>query len=132
VLGHRLEQCRLRLRHRSVDLVDEHDVREDRARAELELALTLVVDRKPGDVGRLQVGRALDPRRRRTLDRLRDRAREHRLRGPGHVLEQDVAAADERGEDELDLLVLAVDDRLDVLEEAVSEPGGALKAVGPL
>ena len=33
LLGHRLEQRGLRLRHRAVDLVDEHDVREDRARA---------------------------------------------------------------------------------------------------
>jgi hypothetical protein len=30
MLRHRLEQRRLRLRHRAVDLVDEHDVREDR------------------------------------------------------------------------------------------------------
>ena len=62
-LGHRLEQRRLRLRHRAVDLVDEDDVREDRAGPELELARLLVEDREAGDVGRLQVGRALDPRR---------------------------------------------------------------------
>ena len=30
LLGHRLEQRRLRLRHRAVDLVDEDDVREHR------------------------------------------------------------------------------------------------------
>ena len=45
-LGHRLEQRRLRLRHRAVDLVDEHDVREHRAGAELEVAGLLVVDRR--------------------------------------------------------------------------------------
>ena len=44
-LGHRLEQRRLRLRRRAVDLVDEEDVREDRARAELEVARLLVEDR---------------------------------------------------------------------------------------
>ena len=43
-LRHRLEQRRLRLRHRAVDLVDEHDVREHRPRPELELARALVVD----------------------------------------------------------------------------------------
>ena len=37
-LLHRLEQRRLRLGRRAVDLVGEHDVREDRALAELELA----------------------------------------------------------------------------------------------
>ena len=36
-LGHRLEQRRLRLRRRPVDLVHEHDVGEDRPRPELEL-----------------------------------------------------------------------------------------------
>ena len=62
-------------------------------------------------------------RRRRALDRLRDRAREHRLGRSGHVLEEHVAAARERGEDELDLAPLAVDDRLDVGEEAVRDAG---------
>ena len=40
------------------------DVREDRARAGIEVARLLVEDREAGDVGRLQVGRALDARRR--------------------------------------------------------------------
>src|SRR4051812_23977342 len=35
LLGHRLEQRGLRLRHRAIDLVDEYDIREDRPRAEL-------------------------------------------------------------------------------------------------
>ena len=117
LLGHRLEQRGLRLRHRAVDLVDEDDVREDRAGPELEVALALVEDREAGDVGRLQVGRALDAGGVRALDRLRDRAGEHRLRGARHVLEQRVAAAHERRDDELDLLALAVDDGLDVVEQ---------------
>ncbi len=59
---------------------------------ELELARLLVVDREPGDVGRLQIRRALDARELRAVDRLRDRAREDRLRRAGDVLEQDVPA----------------------------------------
>src|SRR5438477_363241 len=94
--------------------------------------LQLLVGRRPGDVRRLQVGRALDPRRRRALDRLRDRPREDGLGRAGNVLEQHMTAADEGGKDELDLLVLAVDDRLDVLEKAVSQRGSALKTVRPL
>jgi hypothetical protein len=117
-LGHRLEQGRLRLRRGAVDLVDEQDVREDRAGAELEVARLLVEDGHAGDVGRLQVGRALDPRDRDALDAAADRAREHGLRRAGDVLEQDVAAAHQRGENELDLLALPVDDRLDVVEQA--------------
>src|SRR5215218_2635128 len=62
VLGHRLQQGRLGLRHRAVDLVDQHDVGEDRPGAELEVALPLVEDREARHVGRLQVRRALDTR----------------------------------------------------------------------
>ena len=50
-----------------------------------------------------------------------DRAREHGLGRAGDVLEEHMAAARERGEDELDLLALAVDDRLDVVREALRE-----------
>ena len=46
LLGHRLEERRLRLRHRAVDLVDEEDVREDRPGPELEVAVALVEDRE--------------------------------------------------------------------------------------
>src|SRR5207302_5009631 len=53
-LGHRLEQRRLRPWHRTVDLVDKHDVRKDRALAELELAGLLAEDREPRDVRRLE------------------------------------------------------------------------------
>ena len=59
LLGHRLEQGGLRLRHRAVDLVHEDDVREHRPRPELEVPLALVEDRQAGDVERLQVRRAL-------------------------------------------------------------------------
>jgi hypothetical protein len=131
--GHRLEQRRLRLRHRTVDLVDENDVGEDRPRPELEVARALVEHRQAGDVGRLQVGRALDPRREGTRDRLRDRPRQHGLRRSGHVLEQHVALADECGQHELDLLALAVDDVLDRPQEPRGDLGGTgeRRRVGP-
>ena len=61
-LLHALEQARLRLGRGAVDLVDEHDVGEDRARAELEAVLALVEDVGADDVGGQQVGRALDAR----------------------------------------------------------------------
>src|SRR5207302_2698570 len=99
------------------------DVREDRAGPELEVAVPLVEDREPGHVRRLQVGRALDARLRRSVDGGRDRARENGLGRPGDVLEEHVTAADQRGEDELDLLALAVDDGLDVVEKTVGDPG---------
>ena len=73
VLRHALEQGRLRLRQRPVDLVDDEDAGEDRAGPELELPRVRVPDREPGDVGRLEVGRALDPRDGRALDRAGER-----------------------------------------------------------
>ena len=84
LLGHRLEQRGLGLRHRAVDLVDEHDVREDGTGSELEVAFALVEDREPGDVGGLEVGRALDAAttaRRGSTARWRGRARSSRCRG---------------------------------------------------
>ena len=129
-LGHRLEQRGLRTRHRAVDLVDKNDVREDRAGPELELARLLVVDRESRHVRRLQVGCALDPREARAGDRLRDRAREDRLRGPRHVLEQDVPAAGQRREHECDLLVLAEHHLLDVREQPVRNLDGRSEAAG--
>ena len=130
LLRHRLEQRGLRLRRRAVDLVDEDDVREDRPRAELEVPRLLVEDGEPGDVGRLEVRRALDALRDRALDAPRDRPREHGLRRAGHVLEEDVAVARERGQDELDLVALPVDDRLDVVDEPVGDRACALEALG--
>ncbi len=122
-LGHRLEQGRLGLRHRAVDLVDEHDVREQRAAPELEVRELLVVDVHSGHVRRLEVGRALDAREGGVLDAARDRAGEHGLAGSGDVLEQDVAVAGERGQDELDLVVLAAQHPLDVPEQAPCDLG---------
>jgi hypothetical protein len=68
-LRHRLEQRALRLRHRPVDLVDEQDVGENRPGLEFEFPLLLVVDGQPGDVRRLQIGRALDTRCGGAVDR---------------------------------------------------------------
>ena len=48
------------LRRRAVDLVGEHDLREDRPGMELEAAAVAVVDRHAEDVGGQQVARELD------------------------------------------------------------------------
>ena len=51
----------------------------------------------------------------------RDRAGEHRLAGAWYVLEQDVAVAGERGQDQLDLVVLAAQHPLHVSEQATCD-----------
>ncbi len=117
LLGHGLEERRLRLRHRTVDLVDEEDVREHRPRPELEVAVALVEDGQPRDVRRLEVRRALNARERRAVDAPCDRPRENGLRGSRDVLQEDVSATDECRQDEPDLLRLPTHDRLDVAEQ---------------
>ena len=111
VLLHRLEQARLRLGGRPVDLVGEDEVREDRAGLEAEDALAALLDEdvRAGDVGRHQVRRELDPVE-RAVDDVGDRPDEHRLAEAGHALEQDVAVGEEAGQRLADEVALADDD----------------------
>jgi hypothetical protein len=96
-LLHALEQAGLRLRRRAVDLVDQHDVGEDRPGPELEAGLALVVDLRAHDVCRKQIGRALHARE-LAVDGTRERARERGLAHARIVLHEDVALG-EQGHD---------------------------------
>ena len=118
-LLHALEQRGLGLGRRPVDLVGEDDLAEDRPRPELELLGLLVVDRQAGDVRGQQVRRELDPPE-RAAEAPGDRLGEDRLAGPGHVLDEEVAAAQQGHQGEADLVVLADDDALDVGEDLVA------------
>ena len=82
-LLHALEQAGLGLRRGAVDLVDDHDVGEDRAGPELEPRLALVVDVGADDVGRQQVGRALHARELRSRSSATARAPARSCRRPG-------------------------------------------------
>jgi hypothetical protein len=88
-LLHGLEQCRLHLRRRAVDLVREHHVVEDRSRLEAQLlfAVDFLVDLRARDVRRQQVRRELDAPERRISTRARVRT-ERVLAVPGSPLEQ--------------------------------------------
>ena len=116
VLLHRLEQARLRLRGRPVDLVGEDEVGEDRALLEPEdpAAAFLDEDVRAGDVGRHQVGRELDPVE-RAVDDVRDRPDEHGLAEAWHALEQNVAVRQESRQRLPNELALADDDPTDLL-----------------
>ena len=126
LLGHHLEQRRLRARRGAVDLVGEQDVREHRPRPELEHLLLLVEDRHAEDVGGQQVGRELHAREARA-DRGRERLRERRLAGAGEILEQHVAAGGEGGEQPPHALVLAAHHLADVGGDAVEERLGVAR-----
>ena len=118
-LLHALEEARLRLGRRPVDLVGEDDLGHDRARPELELLVLLVVDREAGHVRRQQVRRELDAPE-AAAEAAGDRLGEDGLAGAGHVLDQEVAAAQEGDERESDFVVLADDDALDVGEDLLA------------
>jgi hypothetical protein len=115
-LLHRLEQRRLRARRGAVDLVRQQHVREHRSLPELEGQLFRVVEGDSGHVARQQVGGALDAPE-LALDRARHGACQHGLPDARHVLDQHVAAREQRRDDRLDRLALAQDDALDVLDQ---------------
>ena len=115
-LLHRLEQRGLRLRRGAVDLVGEEKVGEDRAGAELEVALALVVDRRAGHVGGHQVGRELHARE-ADARHLREGARGQRLGETREVLDQHVPVGEDAEQDELERVALADDRALDLVED---------------
>ena len=123
-LLHGLEQRRLGARRGAVQFVAQQDVREHGAGAELERTVPLVEDGDAGDVGGEEVRRELDALEAR-VHRLRERPGEERLAKPGHVLDQDVAAGQQRGEDEVDGAVLAHDNAGDVVAQGARNVGPA-------
>ncbi len=111
LLLHRLEEGGLGLRGRSVDLVGEDEVAEDRPLPEAERegpAVLLLEDLGPGHVRGHQVGGALDPGEaepeasRQPLD-------EARLPETGKPLEEDVLAGEDREEKGFEDLLAGAD-----------------------
>ena len=121
-LLHRLQHRGLGLRRGAVDLVADHDVGEDAARLELEVAGLGVEDRDPGDVGGQQVGGELDPAY-GAVDRAAESLGQHRLADPGHVLDQQVALGEQHDQGQVDRAPLALDDALDRLRGPGPSPG---------
>ena len=119
-LLHRLEERALDLRGRAVDLVREHEVREDGPELGRELARPLVVDDGADEVGGQKIRRELDARELRA-DRIAHRAHGERLGEPRHALEQHVAAREKPDQDALDHVRLSDDDLADFSEKIVDE-----------
>ncbi len=121
-LGHHLEQRRLHLRRRTVDLVGQHKVGHDRAELGVEAFGAGPVDAGADDVGRHQVRGEL-----KAGERAADGAGEgldgERLGDTGHALEQAVALREQAHHHALDEPLLADDHPLD-LEHHPFEGGG--------
>src|SRR6266700_2836693 len=112
-LLHGLQQRRLGLGRGPVDLVAEHDVGEDGARLELEVAALLVEDADAGHVRGQQIGGELDAPD-RAVDRAGKRLGQHGLADARDVLDQQVALREQGDKGEADSLRLALDDPLDI------------------
>jgi hypothetical protein len=110
---HALEERRLGLRARPVDLVADDDVREDRASLEFESTTRLVEDRDSRDVARKEVWGELDAAH-GAVDRPGERLREHGLTDAGHVFDEEMSFSEQHGERGRDRFALAGDDRLDI------------------
>ena len=126
-LLHPLEERGLRLRWGAVDLVGEEQVREDRARPELEVAVALVPDGRARDVRRHQVRRELDARELHA-ERAGERTGGERLGEARVVLEQDVAVREEPEQGELERVALADDRPLDLVEHPARRAPGGVRA----
>ncbi len=114
-LLHHLEQRRLHLRRRAVDLVGEQEVAEDRTELGVERLLPGPVDAGADEVRRHEVGRELDPLE-RAAEHVRRRLDRQRLREAGHALDQQMPAREEAHEHALEHLVLPGDHPPDLVE----------------
>ena len=122
-LGHHLEQRRLHLGGCAVDLVDEHQVREDRPQLDVEGLPRRAVDPRAQDVARDQVGGELEADG-RAADDGGEGLDGERLGDAGHALEQAVAAGEQRDGHPLDHAVLADDDLLDLEQRPLEHRAG--------
>ena len=116
-LLHRLEQRRLRLRRRPIDLVGEQDVGEHRARNEAERHGALVEDRAARDVGGHQIGCELHACEGHRAN-LRERTGDQRLPDAGQILDQHMPIREHREEDQLERVAFADDRPLQFVEDA--------------
>ncbi len=128
VLLHDLEQGRLHLRGRTVDLVGEEEVAEHRAELSVE-AVAGAIDTGAHEVGRDEVGRELDAPERPAED-LGERLHGQGLGEAGHALDQDVSAGEQRHEDALEHPLLSDDHALDLEERGFELPAHAREVAG--
>ena len=129
VFFHGLEERALGLRGRSIDLVSQDHLVEDRPGMELESAILAVEYRDADDVGRQQIAGELDALKSES-ERCRKRMRQHRLADARHVLDQQMAPCQEARDGEPDLPLLAQDDIADLGNDAFELLRYISRAVG--
>jgi hypothetical protein len=120
-LLHALQQRRLRLGRRAVDLVADDDVGEQRARPELELVRLAAEDVDAGQVAREQVRRELDAPD-GAVDAACECLRQGRLADAGNVFEQEVPLGEQDADSDAHELAAPCDDPLDRRTDPVAGP----------
>ena len=119
---HRLEQRRLDLCRRAIDLVGENDVREDWTFLDEKLSCRLIIDLRTDNVSREQVGCKLNPAERRA-DGFGERAHGERFRETRHTLEEYVTSGEEADQQPVDHIVLTDDATRDLTRHVLNEAG---------
>ena len=119
-LRHHLEQRRLHLGRRPVDLVGEHEVGHHRAEFDVELLTADPVDPGAEQVGGHQVGGELDPGE-GPADHPGERLDGQRLGHPGDALDQQVPLGQQADQHPLDQPVLPDDHPLDLEDRALQQ-----------
>ena len=122
-LLHHLEQRRLDLGRRAVDLVGEDEVGEDRPALGVELAAVGPEDARADEVGGHEVGRELDAVE-RAVDDVGEGLDGERLGQAGHAFEQDVAVGQQCHQQSLEQHVLADDDAADLEQHGLAKLAG--------
>ncbi|COW21083.1 Uncharacterised protein [Mycobacterium tuberculosis] len=122
-LGHCLQQCRLRLRRRPVDLVGEQQVGENRPGPEFETTGLHVIDGRAEQIGRQQIRRELhsgeiEPQRGG------EGSRDQRLAEAGEIFDEHVATGEHGGEDECQCRALPHHHTFDFVEHRLAVGGG--------
>src|SRR6266699_2320028 len=115
---HCFKQRALRFGGRAIYLVDQNDLRKERAAVKHEALLFSIKDGITEYIGRKQVTRkldALESQRERTRQRLRERCLAH----AGDIFNQEVAACEQTGDCEFYRLILAYDNFTNLLCECV-------------
>ena len=100
------------LRGRTIDLVGQYDVGEDRSAFELESARPLIEDLKAGDVGGQHVRGELNALK-RAVEASRQRVPKRSLADTGNVFDQQMPARQKCNESKLDYIRLAANNTFD-------------------
>ena len=116
---HCFKQRALRLRCGAIYLVDQHDLREERAAMKHEALLASIEDGIAENISRQQITRKLDALK-GERELARQRLRQRCLAHARNIFNQEVAACEQTGDCELYRLILAHNDFTNLLCERVN------------